>query len=418
MRSVRPVGLGALLFLVACGAGQHRGSASRHARDDPSEADLAFKDARFDEAQRLYTQRAVANPGDAAAATRLGALALLQNNLPVAESALLRARSLDPGSQEVATLLAQAYVRRDAFTSAVPVLRAAGRNDRARQLETFGGDPPYVMAGPDEADVPFLTEDPLPLIEARGPDGAPLVMLIDTGGGEVILDGRVAARLGVVSVGEGGGVVAGGVHVSVGRGSLGALSFGPITIRRLPVDIGNTTPAMDAFGGRRIDGIVGTVALYHFLATLDYPGRRLVLRKRKGENRQCVNGARVPFLLAGDHFMISRGGMGPLRDMVWLVDTGLADGGFSGPESTIRAAGIVLDHGRAERGSYTEEIPFVVPELSLGPVTAHDVAGVFDGEFPIPKMLGFRVDGLVSHTFFKPYAVTFDFDRMELCLQR
>jgi hypothetical protein len=97
----------------------------------------------------------------------------------------------------------------------------------------------------------------------------------------------------------------------------------------------------------------------------------------------------------------------------------LADGGFSAPESTLKAAGISVDRTRAEPGNPgTQDIPFVVPELSLGAVGARNVPGVFvEPETPFRKLIGFRVDGLVSHAFFKPYAVTFDFERMELCLQ-
>jgi hypothetical protein len=29
-----------------------------------------------------------------------------------------------------------------------------------------------------------------------------------------------------------------------------------------------------------------------------------------------------------------------------------------------------------------------------------------------------EMNGLVSHTFFKPYAATFDFERMRLCIDR
>jgi len=31
---------------------------------------------------------------------------------------------------------------------------------------------------------------------------------------------------------------------------------------------------------------------------------------------------------------------------------------------------------------------------------------------------GFRVGGLISHTFFRPYALTFDFDQMRMFMVR
>jgi len=38
--------------------------------------------------------------------------------------------------------------------------------------------------------------------------------------------------------------------------------------------------------------------------------------------------------------------------------------------------------------------------------------GILHGQF------GFSIGGLISHTFFRPYALTFDFTAMQLILQR
>ena len=74
----------------------------------------------------------------------------------------------------------------------------------------------------------------------------------------------------------------------------------------------------------------------------------------------------------------------------------------------------MLDRTRVDGGEPEDEIPFVVPQISLGPITQRNVAGVFSGPFPLEHAYGFRIDGLVSHTFFKPYAVTLDFERMRI----
>ena len=41
-----------------------------------------------------------------------------------------------------------------------------------------------------------------------------------------------------------------------------------------------------------------------------------------------------------------------------------------------------------------------------------------DGPFPWENMFGFHLAGMVGHDFFKPYAVTFDFQNMQIFLQR
>jgi hypothetical protein len=406
----------------ACGSSNSRSSTPAPPPvTEPAIADAAFQAARFDDARALYARIHEVNPGDAHAVERLGALALLDNRLDEAEKFLLMARTLDPASTTAAGLLTEIYVRRDLFASAAPMARAAGRELRAKQLESFGVAAPYAIDGPDEDVVPFVVRDPLPLVEARAPDGSTLTLLIDTGGGEILLDAKVAERLSVRRIGDTQGTFAGGKQAPVGQGQLSALTLGSVTVHRMPVGIQNLAPLAEDFEGRHIDGVLGTVLLYHFESTIDYPGQRLVLRRR-GVARHDCRGASISIKLAGSHFVLAGGALGPRKDMVWLVDTGLAGGGFSASEETLRSAGIALDRAHASRGvgggGETEAIPFVVPELSLGSVVERDVPGLYGGAFPVPRLLGFRVDGLVSHDFLKPYAVTFDFDRMTLCLAR
>ena len=98
-----------------------------------------------------------------------------------------------------------------------------------------------------------------------------------------------------------------------------------------------------------IDGIAGTVVLYRFLFTLDYPGGRLVLRRatpessRTAMSESAATGAvRVPFWLAGDHFIFARGTVNNAGPYLFHVDTGMAGGGFSCPEHVVKEAKIEL----------------------------------------------------------------------------
>ena len=68
-------------------------------------------------------------------------------------------------------------------------------------------------------------------------------------------------------------------------------------------------------------------------------------------------------------------------------------------------------------------VGFVVDRLSLG-TGAHQVVRtnlpgvVIEGSAPLlGDVLGFRVGGLISHTFFRDSAVTFDFSRMRMLLE-
>ena len=56
------------------------------------------------------------------------------------------------------------------------------------------------------------------------------------------------------------------------------------------------------------------------------------------------------------------------------------------------------------------------PRLSFGDVREDNVAGIYDGPFPWETTFGFNLAGMVGHDFFKPYAVTFDFETMRIFL--
>jgi hypothetical protein len=129
----------------------------------------------------------------------------------------------------------------------------------------------------------------------------------------------------------------------------------------------------------------------------------------------------VPFWVAGTHFMVAWGRVNDAEPCLFFADTGLAGGGFLCPDSTIKAAGIDLSglpsfQGMGGGGPVTVT-PFTVKTLALGDAKQHDVTGMF-GAFPDESEYrhGFRIGGIISHGFFKPYALTFDFERMRLWL--
>jgi hypothetical protein len=174
----------------------------------------------------------------------------------------------------------------------------------------------------------------------------------------------------------------------------------------------------------------GTNILEHFLATVDYPARRLVLSPRgndgEKEKQLASLGARravVPFFLWGDHFMFARGAMGPEKDLNFFIDSGLfyvvAD-----ESGKIRRASMLaprencsrwgMSPQEARKGSFECQLP-----VSLGSVeqaTPYIVPGPFG---PIAENFGgVRIDGLLSNGFLGDYAWTIDFDRRVYLLSR
>jgi hypothetical protein len=88
----------------------------------------------------------------------------------------------------------------------------------------------------------------------------------------------------------------------------------------------------------------------------------------------------------------------------------------------IKEAGIKLEEDKASAGTggggTLKIVPYVVRRLSFGQVQEENVPGLYDGPFPWENMFGFHLAGMVGHDFFKPYAVTFDFENMKIFLQQ
>jgi hypothetical protein len=177
---------------------------------------------------------------------------------------------------------------------------------------------------------------------------------------------------------------------------------------------------------KRIDGVLGTTLFYHFLATLGYPRGELVLRRKTAESQQAFaaessgDSVAVPFWIASDHFMVGWGRVETLPPILLFVDTGLAGAGVKLAESVIKEAGIKLEEDKAYQGAggagTLKIVPYTVGQLSFGDMREDDVAGLYDGPFPWENMFGFHLAGMVGHDFFKPYAVTFDFETMRIFL--
>jgi hypothetical protein len=68
------------------------------------------------------------------------------------------------------------------------------------------------------------------------------------------------------------GTYAGGLQAAAGNGVADTVLLGEFTVHNVPVIL-----PQGQLGPFRVDGIIGTVALYHFKFTLDYPASKLHL---------------------------------------------------------------------------------------------------------------------------------------------
>lgn len=412
------------------------------AQSSPLSIDSAndlFKAGKFVEAGKIYSQFAAKNPKDDYAAQQLGYIALLSNRLDDAQKWLQKAIALKPANSEAKIMLAEVFYRRDDFQKAAAVLNEIGPSYAemiknyptliAPKLESFKGLTPYQLHGRgDSTSLPFVKSEPLPVVNVRVNGSADVTFFIDTGGSELILDSDFAHELGVKSTGSSQGTFSGGQKAEVLSGKVDSLTLGDWTLYNVPVAMLPLRQLSADFGVKHLDGCVGTNVLYHFLATLDYPRGKLVLRKKTAKNLKEFEKASagksvaVPIWMASDHFMVAWGQINSTPPTLLFIDTGLAGAGVKLAESMIKAADIKLEEDKATEGAggggKLRIVPYVVRQVSLGAIKEENVAGLYDGPFPWEKSFGFYLAGMVGHDFFKPYEVTFDFDNMRVLLQK
>jgi hypothetical protein len=128
--------------------------------------------------------------------------------------------------------------------------------------------------------------------------------------------------------------------------------------------------------------------------------------------------------LGGDHYVVTRGRLGSGPEALWFVDTGLAGAGVTVPPSTLQAAGIAVPDtstgstGVGGGGAMKYQM-FPVEDFRLGPASSGRLIGIF-GAFPptLEHAFGYRIAGIISHAFFRSWRVTFDFDAMQLVLEK
>lgn len=425
----------ALAVLTFCISGQ---AISQPKRSEIDSANRLFQVGKFAEAGKLYSRMADENPKNYSVALEVGRIALLANRLDDAQKWLERAAALEPGVPDAKVMLAEAFYRRDDYQNAAASLRGVESSNRlltsqyptldVAQLESFKGQTPYEIQGNGlSTRLKFLKTDPLPLVSVRVNGGDKVTFFIDTGASEVLLDTDFARELGIPKFGSVQGTFSGGRRADVQSGRIDSLTVGDWTVKNVPVAVMALRQLSKDLGIERIDGCIGTNVLYHFLATLDYPHGELVLRQKTATGLEQFRaassgrGAEVPFWIAGDHFMVGWGRVETIPPVLLFVDTGLAGAGVKLAEPVLKEAQIKLQQDKAFEGAggggKLKIVPYTVRRISLGDITANNVPGLYDGPFPWENTFGFHLAGMVGHDFFRPYAVTFDFEGMRIFLQ-
>jgi hypothetical protein len=425
-----------VFFIASCGfLGQ---AASEPKQLEIDSADRLFQSGKFVEAGKIYSQIVAQNPKDYSATLQLGRIALLSNRLDHAQKWLEKALTLRPNETDAKVMLAEVFYRRDDFQKAAASLKGVDVSNNklinsqyptlnVAKLESFKGQTPYELHGNGTVTrLKFVRTEPLPVVNVRVNGGHEVTFFIDTGGSEIALDTDFAKELGVPQFGTVQGTFSGGQHAQVQQGRIESLTVGDWTIKNLPTAMLPLRQLSEGLGVKQINGIIGTTLFYHFLVTMDYPHGELVLRRKDARSLEEFKkspGKRVavPIWMASDHFMVGWGQIEKLPPTLLFVDSGLVGAGVKLAESVIKEAGIKLEESKATEGAggggTLKIVPYTVHQLSFGEIKEENVPGLYDGPFPWENMFGFRLAGMVGHDFLKPYAVTFDFQNMQIFLQ-
>jgi hypothetical protein len=309
-----------------------------------------------------------------------------------------------------------------------------------KMMTGFKNKKPYMINWNNNSEVriPFIADEPLPVI-AMEVNGKKINAIIDTGASDFFIDEETAAKLNVFKLSVNTGKYAGGIEVETGTGMADSLSLNGVTIKNVPVIIASIKQFSGLYNGIEIDGIVSTGILKQFLATMDYPNSRLILRPRNEQGNTLLKQYlseynimdEMSFNLTGTHFMTVKGSINGRKSLNFFVDSGLADekSGLILLEQTMNFTGIPMpktskgpQDGGGLGGNDFEVGEFIVKEFGLGklPVEKNIWAlyGILESEFNYEEANGFLIDGLVSHNFLKKYSWTIDFDNMKMIFAR
>ena len=411
-------------------------------------AEQYYRQGLFPQAAEQYRIALEDAPTDSQTLFNLGLLALWDNKPDISLDYLHRAYKQSgwlgqhwPFNAQIAYRIASAYYRKDDFAMAAKwYKKAVGpwavgplKTLKAfqQQAEAFADSRPYQISGPQQTELPFVMLDPLPVVEVSLNGHGPYAFFIDTGGGEVIIQSELARELGIKETGAFMGEFAANKKGRVGLSRVDSLGLGELTVRNLPVNL-HTLEGTEAIFKRKVYGVIGTSLLRHFYSSIDYRHQKLVLRQVKHSTRSEMDqlakkAIAIPFWLIDYHMMMARGHVDDLSETLFFVDTGLADSGFLLTQKTIHALGIEPEWNRAEEssggGGKVRYLNIPLDRLTLGTgnqsLTRTQVkAELHESDLAIFQgALGFDVDGLISHDFFKGSTVTLDFTNMRLLIE-
>jgi hypothetical protein len=317
-------------------------------------------------------------------------------------------------------------LRRGEYARAAELAPKLNDDGRVPMLEYMVEHPPYrVTAGPDEAKLRWSVGYPIPLVRVKL-NGHSVLMALDTGSRDLIVDASYARTCGVKMVSLKSLVFWDGARMAVQNAVVQRLELAGVTIEDLPAGITalrkwslQVNPQSEP-----VAGVIGLGLLRQFTPTLDYTAQTLELRRPGHAYPVGADAQRVPFEIWGESELTVYGSINGGRRMALVVETGVAGCGVAAPSAVFDEVGVKA--GRIARlvkgaGSVLQGRPWTavtVPNVAVGKLLRDKVAG-WSGALDDTELWrhGVRRDGILSHDFFHDQRLTIDWEKHELVVE-
>lgn len=360
-------------------------------------------------------------PRDPTAAAGLGKLALFHDRLAEAESLLAFA---EPEDREAFTDLMSVHVRRGDYAAAATMAPDARQEGRVALLQSMATDGAWVVSG-SGADLLWKRAFPVPLVRVKL-NGHSVLMAIDTGTGDLLVDQSFAKRCGITPLAGQSLVFWNGGRIAVRNAVVPRIELGDLRVERAPCGIlplrkwSNLVNSLD----EQVAGVIGLNLLMRFTPTLDYARGRLELRPKAAGAGAIAGAARVPFELWGESELMVYGSLAAGRRMALILATGLPGAGIGAPAEVMEEIGVKpggVSRVMKGAGAFTGGRPWYevgVPGVVVGPLARDRVPG-WSGALDPSEMWrhGVRRDALLGGEFFRDRRLTIDWQRHELVVE-
>jgi hypothetical protein len=386
---------------------------------------------RQDEARLILHRVYDVSPLDEGARAGLGKIALFEDSTARAET-LLTGVSDDNVPAMIDRFAAQ--VRGGAWTAAAALAESVGQGGRADLLREMAENGAYVMSPPaGVARAPWSRAWPVPLVHVKL-NGQSVVMAVDTGTGDVLIDDSAARRDGVRSAGGPTPAFWCGTRVTVRPAMVQRLEIGGVRIERVPAGVLSlhkyslqVNPQAEG-----IAGVIGLNLLRRFTPTFDFRAQRLELRPADTAYVAGSDAQRLHFQNWGEGELTVIGTVNTApRRMAMVVATGVPDCGIGAPQEVFEEVGIkpgMVDRIVRGAGSWLNGKAWtavVVPTATLGTgtrgvgmITREKLPGWLGGLDPFEMWVhGVRRDALVGCEMLRTKRVTIDWRMRQLVVE-